>query len=289
MKIIAVQCLSTLIASCSRAFLFFPSFTLSPSFLSSLFFLTFPLTFLLSASIPILSTPPSFPTPNPYNLSISSSTSLLSIPPFLVCLLPIQPLLSFLPLFFCLSLLSILPFHSFLSLLPITPLYFFISLLFFPSLLSLFATFPSSLSFLSSPSSHFFPTTPSLPSPLFFPTPPFLPFISLCSFLPLLYFHLPLSFPHSFSPLLPSSFHCSHSLLLPIIILLCSPSLPPTHPTERFLSLSLLFFYPFHFYPLLLPHFPPSLLPALPSLSRVLNIIQYFIILHRWLLLYSIL
>ena len=178
MKIIAVQCLSTLIASCSRAFLFFPSFTLSPSFLSSLFFLTFPLTFLLSASIPILSTPPSFPTPNPYNLSISSSTSLLSIPPFLVCLLPIQPLF----------------FHSypFFSAYPSFPSY--------PSIPS-YPFFPSHPSIFSYPSSSFHHSFPCLPPSL--PLSPFFPHLLPISFLPLLHFlalysFLPLhSFPSS--------------------------------------------------------------------------------------------
>ena len=89
MHIIAGRCLSISIVYCSRAFLFFPSFTLSPSSFSSLFFLSFPsylspLLF-LSASLPpfIYFLPfPFLPPPIPSNLSISSS-SLIS--PLLSC------------------------------------------------------------------------------------------------------------------------------------------------------------------------------------------------------------
>ena len=104
MHIIGVRCFFTSIAYCSRAFLFFPSFTLSPSSLSPL---PFPLTFFPSCPLPYLSSFPFYPSffsyPSiPSNLSISSyllfpnsSLSFLSIPPFLGRLLPIKPLISF--------------------------------------------------------------------------------------------------------------------------------------------------------------------------------------------------
>ena len=120
-------------------------------------------------------------------------------------------------------------------------------------------------------------------------------FASLCYLLPLLsllslfHFYFPTHIP--FLLFLPSSltfpFSC-HPLRLPFTALLCSPpfsfsilapslslpfSLLPSHPTERYLSLSFssfhLFFFPsFHFYPFLIPlplpslsYFPISLSP----------------------------
>ena len=287
MHIIAGRCLSTSIAYCSRAFLFFPSFTLSPSSLSSLFFPSFPsylslLLFLYSSlplSLPFFFTI-SFPTPlflqtSPFPpisssliLPLLSFRSLLSLvasfssnplffpippliqpllfstPSFLPIPLSILSLLSILPLH---SVLPLLPLHSFLPTIPFIPIYpshhtaLFLPiplalppLLFFISLLYLFATFPSSASFIFS---HFFPSSPSLPPLLpflllhsFLP-PPFLacllPFPSLGYLLPLLLF-LP-SFTSTFPPTSPSSptsltfpFSC-HSPRLPFPALLRSP------------------------------------------------------------------
>ena len=103
--------MSILIAYCSRAFLFFPSFTLSPSSLSSLFFSSF-LSYLFHSSpscpLPYLSSFPFYPSFFSYpsihcNLSISSYVifnnfppSFPLIPPFLARPLHIQPLISFL-------------------------------------------------------------------------------------------------------------------------------------------------------------------------------------------------
>ena len=183
MHIIAGRCLSTSIVYCSRAFLFFPSFTLSPFSLSSLF-LSFssylsPLLF-LSASLPLFLffLPFSFLPlhsfqPLNFLLFPNSSPSFLLIPPFLGRLLPVQALISFLFLhqsnhFFFLPLHSFIPLHSFLSLLSILPLH------------SVIRTSPSPPYL---PTILFIPINPSHHTPLFLPIPPSLPllifFISL--------------------------------------------------------------------------------------------------------------
>ena len=111
MHIIAGRCLSTSIAYCSRAFLFFPSFTLSPflpflplfPFLSLLPFSP-PLLVGFPSSLPFLSTLSFFflplhsfqPLHSSYLLFPNSSPSFPSIPPFLGRLLPVQLLISFL-------------------------------------------------------------------------------------------------------------------------------------------------------------------------------------------------
>ena len=279
MHIIAGQCLSTSIDYCSRAFLFFPSFTLSPSPLSSLFFLSFPshlspLFFFFASLPPFLSffTLP-FPTPPFHPISpfppISSSLipplfslrSLLSLgasfpsnplflsyssnPFFFLPLHSFLPLYSFLSLFSILSLLSILPLHSFL------PFHSFLSLLsiIYPSSPS-YPSFSSSPSFLHIPhllvrylpfNISFLPLLPTTPS---LPTPPFFP--TLYRFIPT----------PSFSCLPPS-------IRFPLLFatstfILTPPSLPLSlpHPLP-----SLSPFPPSPFHPLIIPsafHLPPS-------------------------------
>ena len=98
MDIIAVQCLSTSIASCSKVFLYITSFTLSHSSLSSLFVPSFPS--YLSPLIPFLPSFSLYPSffsylSIPSNLSISSYSSFSSSPYFpsihffLACFLPV--------------------------------------------------------------------------------------------------------------------------------------------------------------------------------------------------------
>ena len=115
MNIIAVQCLSTLIAYCSIPFLFFLfflSFTFLPSSLSSLFLPLLPFLSLLPFSPPPLlvrfpSVPfypsffsypsiPSYRSISSYLLFPNSSPSFLSISPFLARFLPVQPIIYFL-------------------------------------------------------------------------------------------------------------------------------------------------------------------------------------------------
>ena len=277
--IIAEQCLSTSIDYCSREFLFFPSFTLSPSHLSSLFFFSaslppflsfFTLPFPTPPFLPISLFPPicsslippilslrslfslgaSFPsnplflsyssinpTPSffyPFILSYPSIPSYHSFPsyPFFPSFPSIFPTIPFIP---------IPPFHHTLLFLPIPPS--LPPLLFFISLLYLFATFPSSASFLFS---HFFPSTHSFP--------PLLPFLTLHSFLP--YIH----------PSLPSFPCLPPSIRLPLLFatstfILTPPSLPLSLP-DPLLSLSPLTpFPPSPFHSLIIPsafHLPPS-------------------------------
>ena len=276
-----VQCLSTSIAYCSRAFLFFPSFTLSPSSLSSLFFhsfLSYIFPFFLSCPLPYLPsfhyTFSSFPTP-PF---IPTSP----FPPLFSSI--ISPLLSFRLLF---SLLASFPSNPlFLSYSSINPTPSF----FYPFILS-HHSFPSYPSFSSYPS---FPSYPSIPSYSLLPLHFFLSlhsFLSLLHIIPLFsflslllylpFFHIPLSlfatfsspasflfspfFPSSpsFPPLLPfqplhSFLHYNHSFL-PLLYLLASF---PSSPFVIFLPL--LLFLPllnFHF------HFPfPTHIPFLPFL-----------------------
>ena len=111
MHIIAVRCLSTSIAFCSRAFLFFPSFTLSPSSLSSLFFSLLPFLFFLPFSPPSLLV--RFPSSRPFFSNLPFRT-----PPFLLTS-PFSPISSSL-------IIPLLSFQYFFSLPPLsrpTPLY----------------------------------------------------------------------------------------------------------------------------------------------------------------------
>ena len=205
MHIISVRCLSTsiatsiAIANCSRAFLFFPYFTLSPSSLYSLFFPSFPsylIPSFLSCPLPypssFHSTPHSFPTPPffltshfppisssliPLLLSFRSFFSLLaSFPsnPLFIFYSSINPTISLFYLFifsypppipsYILPLYFFLLLHSFLSLLPLILLFSFLSLLLFIPFFSSYPSFPCS--------------PPSLPLPHFFPPPP--PFFLCC-------------------------------------------------------------------------------------------------------------
>ena len=137
----------------------------------------------------------------------------------------------------------------------------------------------SNHSFLSYPSVPFYTSFHCLPPSLhllllfatsaFIPTPPSLPAFTPTS----------PSFPFSPSSLTFSFFY--HSLRLPFTAFLRSPpftfslppslSLPPSHPTKRYLSLSFstlpLFFFPFLFYPILIPLSPLPLFPT--SLSPI--------------------
>ena len=277
---------------CSRAFLFFPSFILSPSPLSSRSSFPFPLTFLPSSSFPLpflsfftlpFPTPPFLPNSPfpPISSSLIPPPFFPSIPPFLGSILPVQPLISFLflhysnPILFSTSsffptppflsiplfhpipsfhpsppflptipFIPIPPFHHTLLFLPIPPS--LPPLLFFISLLYLFATFPSSASFLFS---HFFPSSPSFP-----PLVPFL-YIPLHSFLPYIHSFLP---PLSLACLLPFSSLC---YLLPLLLFL--PLLHFHFPSH----IPFLPFLPFLPHLSILLSFPPPSIALLHSLS----------------------
>ena len=240
MHIMAGQCLSTSIDYCSSALFFFPSFTLSPSPLSSLFFLSFPShlspLFFFSASLPPFLSFFNLPFPTPPFLPISP------FPPISSSLIP--PLLSLRSL---LSLGASFPsnplFISYSSINP-TPSFFYPFILSYPSIPSYpsFPSYPFFPSFPSIPSYHSIRSYPSFPSyTLFFlPIPPSLPphlfFISLLYFfatfpssasflfshfpsfpplLPFLPLHFFLPYIHSFLPLFPllASFHSPSSVI----------------------------------------------------------------------------
>ena len=243
MHIMAGQCLSTSIDYCSSALFFFPSFTLFPSPLSSLFFLSFPShlspLFFFSASLPPFLSFFNLPFPTPPFLPISP------LPPISSSLIP--PLLSLRSL---LSLGASFPsnplFISYSSINP-TPSFFY------PFILS----YPSIPSYPSFPSYPFFPSFPSIPSYHSIRSYPSFPSYTLFSFLSLLLF-LPifssypsftssppsLPLPHFFSP---TSFISHHSF--------------PSYPS--------IFSYPIsiHSYPSF-PCLPPSIrLPLLFATS----------------------
>ena len=270
MNIIAVQCLSTSIAYCSRAFLFFPSFTLSssslsshasfssylspllPSLSASLFFLFcylfLPLLFSTPSLLPILPfhytppflvIPPSHPShpflPTPPFIPIITLYSFL----FLLLLLNSSP--SFLPI--PLFLVRHLPFSliSFFPLLPFTP---FLSSPFLPSFLPLLP---------------FLPLHSFLPLPLL-PTAPFLacllPFVTLYSFQPCFDFYPSFTSTSRFLshiPFLPLLLSTHSSLIIGGSPLLLSyGGSPPASPASHLAGLLRLPFLPFF------PHLLPS-------------------------------
>ena len=247
MHIIAGQCLSTSIDYCSRAFLFFPSFTLSPSPLSSF---PFPLIFLPSSSFSLPFLPPflfftlPFPTPPFHPISpFSPISSSLIPPPFsLRSLLSLGASFPSNPLF--LSYSSINPTPSF----------------FYPFILS----YPSIPSYRSFPSYPFFPSYPSIPSYHSFHSYPFFPSYTLLflpihlSLPPLLFFisliYLFATFPSS------APFHFSHFFT----------SFPFSH--RSFPSYPSILSYPIsiHSYPLFL------LLASLHSLPSVICYLYFY-------------
>ena len=213
MYIIAVRCLSTSITYCSRAFLFFPSFTFSPSSLSSPFFPSylFPPSLLVRfpTSLPFHSTLLSFLTPPFIPTSLFPPISFSIIFPFFLfdpsfpCCPPSRPT----PYFF-----------------PIPPL---IQPLLF-SIHSLFLTPPFLPTALFHPIPPFHPTPSFLPIPPFFPTPPLIPsplsIIPLFSFLSLL-LYLPFFSSYPSFPFCHLPFPCLISIL-PLLSHHSFPSYP---------------------------------------------------------------
>ena len=266
MHIIAVRCLSTSIVYCPIAFLFFPSFTLSPSFLSSLFFPSFPsyllplLPFLSASLPPSLSILPlllflplySF---QPLHFLLSPLPQFLPFFPFdpsFPCSPPSRPTPYFFPIFPIIKPLLFSTLHSFLSLFSILPLNSF-----HPT--PPFLPIPASPPFLLTPS--FNPIPPSHHTPLFLPIPPSLPpllfFISLLSLSPP---SLPLPRSFLFSPSSFVSFPTTPSLPTPQFF----PTLYPFIPTPPFPVCLLPFVSLCYLPPLLL------FLPLLTSTSHFL-------------------